>query len=308
VGSIRAIREVRKRKATAVIHNNEKKELLDLNPQPQPIDLGAALFGGISSRTNSDNPNPFSTSSQSSSTTSNPFAPLPPTSSLAAKSPQRPEEPLTETFASKLQISSPPPPPSKSSTSSEPWPPESTFLKPFPHLHLDADYETLVPERPSIPDTAASSSKAQSQYAEEDSTTTSILDKDSFESSLDKTFLKFSDRLAQNPEQVLRYEWKGIPLLYSGTDTVGKQLSASYTKTKAASRMPRCDSCGAERVFELQLVPGAIAALEGEEEVNLEDGMEWGTIIVGVCGKNCSEVGEVVFKEEWCGVQWEERG
>lgn len=57
----------------------------------------------------------------------------------------------------------------------------------------------------------------------------------------------------------------------------------------------------------MQLVPGAIASLE-EDEVNLEEGMEWGTIIVGVCGRNCGKVGEVVFREEWCGVQWEERG
>ena len=57
----------------------------------------------------------------------------------------------------------------------------------------------------------------------------------------------------------------------------------------------------------MQLVPGAIAALE-EDDVSLEEGMEWGTIIIGVCGKNCGEVGEMVFKEEWCGVQWEETG
>lgn len=57
----------------------------------------------------------------------------------------------------------------------------------------------------------------------------------------------------------------------------------------------------------MQLVPGAIAALE-EGHVGLDEGMEWGTTIVGVCGMNCGESGEVAFKEEWCGVQWEERG
>lgn len=35
--------------------------------------------------------------------------------------------------------------------------------------------------------------------------------------------------------------------------------------------------------------------------------MEWGTIILGVCSKNCAVVGEVAFREEWIGVQWEER-
>ena len=51
--------------------------------------------------------------------------------------------------------------------------------------------------------------------------------------------------------------------------------------------------------------------LEEEEEVGL-DGMEWATILVGSCGKDCG-VGEeekgsgrVRYLEEWCGVQWEE--
>ncbi len=175
-----------------------------------------------------------------------------------------------------------------------------------------------MPEPPQLPEASSSSSTTKIQYLEED---TNGLDKDTFESSLDKTFLRFSDRLTQNPEQVLRYEWKGTPLLYSSTDAVGKRLAplGSTIKGKAATAatlgiMPRCESCGAERVFEMQLVPGLIAALEegGEEDgkggVDLEEGMEWGTIIVGVCERNCGTSGEVVFREEWCGVQWEERG
>jgi pre-rRNA-processing protein TSR4 len=38
--------------------------------------------------------------------------------------------------------------------------------------------------------------------------------------------------------------------------------------------------------------------------------MEWGTIILGVCSKDCKprdvEEGEVGYVEEWIGVQWEE--
>ena len=55
-------------------------------------------------------------------------------------------------------------------------------------------------------------------------------------------------------------------------------------------------------------MPQAIAELEAEEE-GLE-GMEWGTVIVGVCERDCSErgvgAGEVGWVEEWVGVQWEE--
>lgn len=76
--------------------------------------------------------------------------------------------------------------------------------------------------------------------------------------------------------------------------------------------MPRCEYCGSERVFELQLVPHAISVLEeGREGVGLGDGeggMEWGTIILGVCGRDCApdRVGVVGWREEWAGVQWEE--
>lgn len=83
--------------------------------------------------------------------------------------------------------------------------------------------------------------------------------------------------------------------------------------------MPRCSNCGAKRVFELQLTPHAITELEADEEVGLE-GMEWGTVILGACERDClpdldyegrrekEEEGKVVgYIEEWVGVQWEER-
>jgi pre-rRNA-processing protein TSR4 len=304
------MREVRKHKDDIGKHTKAKEKPSSPERQKQPNDLGATLFGATSPRPDSSNTNPFSMSSQTSTKYPNPFNPLPPTSTLAAKPPQAPAEAPVETLASKLRISSPPPS-YKPSTPPEPWPPEFDFPQAFPYLHLEADYETLIPEIPN-----PSSSKPQTEYSEEDSTFTNGLDKDTdkdlFESTLDKTFLKFSDRLAQNPEQVLRYEWKGTPLLYSSTDAVGKRLAASNARTKAgtgtaATGMPRCEACGAERVFEMQMVPGAIAALE-EDDVDLNEGMEWGTVIVGVCGRNCGKVGEVAFREEWCGVQWEERG
>lgn len=142
--------------------------------------------------------------------------------------------------------------------------------------------------------------------------------KDAFESSMDKAFQRFADRMSQNPEQILRYEFAGQPLLYSKTDAVGKLLAphqdsaaanAKVNTTAAAkSGMPKCNNCGAERLFELQLTPYAIVELEAEE-LGLE-GMEWGTIILGVCSKDCvqrgQKEGEVGYVEEWVGVQWEE--
>lgn len=63
-------------------------------------------------------------------------------------------------------------------------------------------------------------------------------------------------------------------------------------------------------MFELQLTPQAIAELEAEE-MSLE-GMDWGSVILGVCSADCLprglEVGQVGYLEEWVGVQWEEMG
>lgn len=149
-------------------------------------------------------------------------------------------------------------------------------------------------------------------------------EKDAFESTIDKTFQRFADRLAQNPEQVLRYEFGGAPLLYSKSDNVGKLFSSPQHQTSSANskvtiiahsagpgnRIPRCQNCTAPRVFECQLVPHAIAQLEVEEE-GLE-GMEWGTVILGTCERDCGERGvedgKMGWVEEWVGVQWEEEG
>ncbi|KLU90963.1 hypothetical protein MAPG_09488 [Magnaporthiopsis poae ATCC 64411] len=55
----------------------------------------------------------------------------------------------------------------------------------------------------------------------------------------------------------------------------------------------------------------AIVDLEdGDEDADVLDGMDWGTIIVGVCSRDCQERtvgdGEAGYLEEWAGVQWEE--
>ena len=69
-----------------------------------------------------------------------------------------------------------------------------------------------------------------------------------------------------------------------------------------------CEACGAARVFEVQMTPNAIAEMERDETGF--DGMAWGTIIVGVCEKDCGGGGEederAGYREEWVGVQWEE--
>ncbi|KAK4693713.1 pre-rRNA-processing protein TSR4, partial [Lecanoromycetidae sp. Uapishka_2] len=284
--------------------------LLQLNGDlPEKFHGHERKFPGTSSQ------NPFATSKTSQSPNSNPFAAqsqsstLSPFSSLASKPAQTPSSDLPTTFAEKARISSPP----REPAAKEPWPPQSSLPSPYPAYYLDADYEALDPDPPSSSSKNGIDIDTEGSGSKDD-------DKDAFESTIDKTFQKFADRLAQNPEQVLRYEFGGVPLLYSKTDTVGRLISNHHSTLPASSkvttklyadgaaRVLHCPNCSAPRVFELQLVPQAIAELEAEEEGL--DGMEWGTIIMYVCAKDCGargvKDGEVGWLEEWTGVQWEE--
>ena len=280
--------------------------------------IGNQLFGGTSS-TSTSGGNPFSSNPFSSSgASSNPFASA---SSLAAKPAQKVDaSSLPETFASKARITDDQKPSDPAFTSQkpaekyEPWPSSESDSSAYPKYYLDADYETL--DKPKVPE--ASRATGTLEDTEMGGTSSSKAeDKQLFESSMDKTFHKFADRLAQNPEQVLRYEFDGQPLLYSSTDAVGKRLAPEHTAAPVSSKIntsrqgngiPRCTNCGSERVFELQLTPHAITELEAGE-MGLE-GMDWGAIIMAVCSKDCvpSDTADaaVGYVEEWVGVQWEE--
>ncbi|KAI7406288.1 hypothetical protein KC332_g8242, partial [Hortaea werneckii] len=266
-------------------------------------------------------------------TAANPFAGA---STLAAKPPQPPTstEPLAETFADKARISSPPPPPSQPNKPTlgpqEPYPETAALPPPYPAYYIDADTEYLDTEPLDIPANA----RLERGTAEGGESSGSITDdKAAFESSMDKAFQRFADRLAQNPEQILRYEFGGQPLLYSKTDAVGKLLvpsndnsgggggkvqmgkrnndgsSTPSSSSFSSSKIPPCASCGAARVFELQLTPHAITELEAEE-LSVE-GMDWGTVLFASCSADCQQAGKesdgaVGYVEEWVGVQWEE--
>ncbi len=329
-GSISAIRGVRVSKAA------KEKPVLDpkkekTKPDRKPENLGNALFNS-NPFSASGSSNPFSTSAAqsqnpfSSSTSSNQFQ----TANLASKSPQQPlpeistppnppsissstskGPDLPTTFTRALSLSSPHPKPGHPTPTPthEPWPVPQDFPPHYPPSHLDADYETLSTPTP----TTSSTPQIATLDLEEPATASGA---DTYESDLDKTFQRFADRLAQNPEQVLRYEFGGSPLLYSNTDAVGLLFSppphqtskSKITTTHRQSNIPPCPHCLSSRTFELQLTPGAILELEAEETG--VDGMEWGAVIVGVCARDCAlgGVGEVGYGEEWVGVQWEEGG
>lgn len=333
-GSIRAYRATRKvtldsasQQQPKQEENKPEKEAESSAPQKPKQDLGASLFGATSLTSSvSVNANPFSSNSGSTPAGDSPFAAPKPaittTTPAAESSTTASSNALAESFADIVRVSSPGPAAStatastkatpESSESQTPWPAQSDFPVPYKHFYLDAEYETMSrPSTPTIPENVTM------EPMDEEGQASSTADlKDTFESELDKAFMKFSTRLAHNPEQVLRYEFRGAPLLYSYADQVGKRLHPEHTAarvtTTGGGSMPRCEYCGSERVFELQLLPHAISMLEdGREGVGLGEGdagMEWGTIVLGVCGRDCApeKIGQVGWREEWAGVQWEE--
>ncbi|KAI2466926.1 programmed cell death protein 2 [Annulohypoxylon bovei var. microspora] len=337
-GSIRALRSVRIAPGSTTANATSKttKDKKEEKPKPKeeapksqpPSNLGETLFGAKKMGSPSGSTNPFSTTS-SSSGGSNPFASASnPFSSPSAPANETKPEPeaesaqvppptttptddeikaLPKTFAETLSLNTTPQPP----TPPSPWPAAAQQPAPYPVSYLsEADYETLDPLPSAVPqntrmDLDASDSKSNGKE-----------DRDVFESAMDAAFQRFADRLSQNPEQAIRYEFGGQPLLYSKTDCVGKLFAPSTNPTgngvtttvATGGGIPRCANCNSGRTFEVQLTPHAIAELEAEE-LSLE-GMDWGTVVVGVCERDCRArgvaEGQVGYVEEWAGVQWEE--
>ncbi|KAL8766683.1 MAG: hypothetical protein Q9209_006613 [Squamulea sp. 1 TL-2023] len=260
------------------------------------------------------NANPFSSSQPANLSTHgqqrHPIIPLPIASAHK-------ERPLHETFAQRARISSPPPS-SPSPRLRSPWPSPTLLSQTYPSYHLDADYETLdapsAQNDPSLSNYNLTSSSSGGKDPPATDEEDDPINWFSGPAKADKTFLRFAARLAQNPEQVLRYEWCGQPLLYSKDDDVGKVFPSASSSTTTSfqkmsqNRIPGCTNCGSRRVFEFQLTPHAISELEREEE-GLE-GMDWGTIVIGSCEQDCVEkgveAGKVGWVEEWVGVSWEE--
>ncbi|CAD6503125.1 BgTH12-02794 [Blumeria graminis f. sp. triticale] len=316
-GSIRVLRGVRTSKILVPAEQeNVNADAQSIMQSTQAVtDLGEKLFGvnrALGQTSNLPPPNPFTLSADVSS--SNPFSTTkcdtsPGTPNTVIKSYEsipRLTKNFAELFSTSDELTK-----QESSPSPETWPLDLNFPAAYPNFYLvDADYETLdAVKEPSdkirgleLDEGGPSCSRAE--------------DANAFESTIDKTFQTFADRLAQNPEQVIRYEFGGQPLLYSKKDVVGKLLSSGGAElakvsldSSVSNRIPRCGLCNTERVFELQLTPQAITELE-RGAYSIDDGMDWGTILIGVCRIDCNPHGvpsdAVGYVEEWVGVQWEE--
>ncbi|KAK3745516.1 hypothetical protein QZH41_009913 [Actinostola sp. cb2023] len=89
----------------------------------------------------------------------------------------------------------------------------------------------------------------------------------------DKQFRIFKKRIAREPEQILRYNLGGQPLWVSGDHQ------------PSVSDIPKC-LCGADRQFEFQIMPQLLNHLGVD---SIQDSIDWGTIAVYTCTKNCDD-------------------
>ncbi|KAM7057700.1 programmed cell death protein 2-like isoform 2-T2 [Molossus nigricans] len=103
----------------------------------------------------------------------------------------------------------------------------------------------------------------------------------------DKIFYKFMKRIAACQEQILRYSWSGEPLFLT-------------CPTSDVTELPTCSHCGAQRIFEFQLMPALVSILRS---ANLGLSVEFGTVLIYTCEKSCWPRNQQTPMEEFCIVQ-----
>lgn len=144
----------------------------------------------------------------------------------------------------------------------------------------------------------------------------------------ERAFHSFSTRLKRVPRQVARYAYRGVPLwsipLPPSSNSARRNPKKQHNKSKkkpvgAHSPLPvvpRCE-CGAERVFEFQILPSLLHVLDVDVHAttavspkNSDDvmdlissgGMNWGSIAVYSCSESCEQSREefIIVQEAVC--------
>ncbi|TIA88599.1 hypothetical protein E3P99_02491 [Wallemia hederae] len=139
---------------------------------------------------------------------------------------------------------------------------------------------------------------------------------------MDEAFEHFVKRVSHEPQQCIRYDLGGSPLMYTNKDAVYKDLygGGQYSLDK----VPKCGLCGSSRVFECQVTPNIINLCSSDQDgsKDVQDAlagkgtgeMEWGTILLYVCENDCcldaeSKQSGQEARENWVEelayVQWE---
>ncbi|KAJ3222423.1 hypothetical protein HK099_002326 [Clydaea vesicula] len=91
-------------------------------------------------------------------------------------------------------------------------------------------------------------------------------------------FNKFLNAIKENPDQLIRYEFNGQPLLFSSLQEVSKKEdlkiksifhpksgSTIFSEIKDNALISKCQNCGSNRTFEFQLMPKVLEFLKSDE-------------------------------------------
>lgn len=137
-------------------------------------------------------------------------------------------------------------------------------------------------------------------------------------SGVEEVFLAFQERLEAGgaAEQVVRYEFGGVPLPYSGKSKPYSQLwttaplpgqTSAITRAQYAPQsqqpafkrydsscrnVPKCTHCNSSRTFELQLMPNLVTIIEKSLQSQSMKGksegeLGWATLWCYVCSADC---------------------
>jgi hypothetical protein len=108
----------------------------------------------------------------------------------------------------------------------------------------------------------------------------------------DKAFFKFYKRIQCCPQQSLRYDRSGVPLVISNRQ-----------EQQPPKEIPRCPNCQGARIFEMQLMPALVHILNSSSPI--AEHLDFGTVLVYTCSNNCWPVRDS-FKVEYAFVQSED--
>lgn len=111
--------------------------------------------------------------------------------------------------------------------------------------------------------------------------------------SRDSSTARFQRVVSYASSQVVRYEWDGTPLWAA--------------RDGRCEESGQCERCGAERVFEMQVMAQLawfVKQDEGDLSIEgvakrLRDGMEWATVVVFSCKNSCEGNEEYVREMAW---------
>ncbi|PIA18754.1 hypothetical protein COEREDRAFT_79740 [Coemansia reversa NRRL 1564] len=148
-----------------------------------------------------------------------------------------------------------------------------------------------------------SCSKKTRKDEEDDGWTGEKYERTKFPKGADAAFARFAAVVGRNPEQVMRYQFNGIPLLYTLHDEISILLEHSANHGYdddddddddnnissgkfSMNNLPRCPRCNGRRIFECQLMPALLTALPLSVKVPLHLADKEGIQVASTADKN----------------------